>query len=101
MDRDSPRVYVVIVNWNGWRDTIECLASVYAGSYPNLRVVVCDNGSTDGSLEELAAWAERSSAVDGHVLLDARDARAPDRALDLRGASRAERSTETSPYGSS
>lgn len=61
------RVAVVILNWNGWRDTIECLESVFRLDYPHYQVVVCDNGSEDGSLERIRAWAEGSLAasVDG------------------------------------
>jgi GT2 family glycosyltransferase len=53
-----PLVYAVVLNWNGWRDTARCLASLRACSYPNLRVVVVDNGSTDGSPEHLAPMLE-------------------------------------------
>lgn len=51
-------VYVVILNWNGWKDTIECLESLFRIDYPQYRVVVCDNGSHDGSLEFIKAWAQ-------------------------------------------
>jgi GT2 family glycosyltransferase len=51
-------VYVVLVNWNGWRDTIECLESLFRSRYsPSFRVVVCDNASTDGSLDKIRDWA--------------------------------------------
>ena len=53
-----PLVYVLILNWQGWRDTIECLESVFRNDYPNYRVIVCDNGSGDGSLSNIAAWAQ-------------------------------------------
>lgn len=53
----APKVYMVLVNWNGWADTIECLESVFRQDYPNYRVVVCDNASLDGSLNHLEAWA--------------------------------------------
>jgi GT2 family glycosyltransferase len=46
-----PKVYVIILNWNGKDDTAECLDSVLKMSYPNLQVVVVDNGSSDGSVE--------------------------------------------------
>lgn len=52
------KVYIVIVNYNGWRDTIECLESVFRLEYASFRVVVCDNGSTDGSMERIMEWAE-------------------------------------------
>jgi len=44
-----PLVYIVLLNWNGWRDTRACLDSLEGLSYPNYRVVVVDNASTDGS----------------------------------------------------
>ena len=50
-------VYIILVNWNGWRDTIECLESVFRLSSPAFRVIVCDNDSEDGSLERIADWA--------------------------------------------
>jgi GT2 family glycosyltransferase len=60
----APRVAVVVLNWNGWRDTTACLESVYRSTYPNFRVVVCDNASTDGSPERLLAWARARVTTD-------------------------------------
>ena len=51
------KVYIIMVNWNGWQDTIECLESVLRNHYKNYRVIVCDNGSEDGSLEKIKQWA--------------------------------------------
>jgi GT2 family glycosyltransferase len=49
-------IYVIVLNWNGGADTIACAESVLAqGSVP-LRLVVCDNASTDDSLAQLRAW---------------------------------------------
>lgn len=65
MSRSSPTpgVYVVLVNWNGWADTVECLESVFRLRYPSYRVFVCDNASQDQSLERISAWAEGRLAV--------------------------------------
>lgn len=63
-----PRVHVLLVNYNGWRDTLECLESVFRLDYPDVRVIVCDNGSTDGSVERIQAWAEGTQpATPGRV----------------------------------
>lgn len=51
------KVYIFLVNWNGWHDTIECLESVFRTNYGNYRVVVVDNGSRDDSLEQIKCWA--------------------------------------------
>ena len=45
-----PRVEVVVLNWNGLVDTLECLESLACLDYPNYEVVVVDNGSTDASV---------------------------------------------------
>jgi GT2 family glycosyltransferase len=50
-------VAVVILNWNGAADTIECLESFRAVRQPEHRIIVVDNGSTDGSAEKIESWA--------------------------------------------
>jgi len=57
---NSKKVYVLILNWNGWADTIACLESVFQNTYSNFQVIVCDNGSTDGSREKIKQWANGS-----------------------------------------
>lgn len=54
----TPFVYIIILNWNGWQDTINCLDSVFRLEYGSYRVLVCDNGSTDGSIDRILQWAE-------------------------------------------
>lgn len=41
----SPKVSIIILNWNGLEDTIECLESLKRITYPNYEVIVVDNGS--------------------------------------------------------
>jgi len=43
------RVTTIILNWNGIADTLECVESVRNLDYPDMRIVVVDNGSTDDS----------------------------------------------------
>jgi hypothetical protein len=49
----QPSVLVVILNWNGWEDTLTSVDSVLRLDYPNLRVLVIDNGSKDESVARL------------------------------------------------
>ncbi len=51
-------VAIILVNWNGWADTIECLESVFRSRDCTYRVVVVDNASTDDSCDRIVAWAE-------------------------------------------
>ena len=59
----APRLGVVIVNWNRWADTIECLESLLKAPTP-MAVVIVDNGSTDGSLDRITAWAAGTQSAD-------------------------------------
>jgi GT2 family glycosyltransferase len=45
----TSKVAVVILSWNGLADTLECLESLWRSDYPELSVIVVDNGSSDGS----------------------------------------------------
>ena len=49
------KVFVIILNWNGKKDTHECLKSVQKLTNVGfqLSVVVVDNGSKDGSVRSI------------------------------------------------
>lgn len=49
-------IYIILVNWNGWSDTVECLESLLCLKYTDFRIVVCDNGSSDDSLQKIRNW---------------------------------------------
>ncbi|HWQ18710.1 MAG TPA: glycosyltransferase family 2 protein, partial [Methanotrichaceae archaeon] len=69
---DPPRVSVIILNWNGWRDTEDCLRSLAGIYYRNYDIIVVDNGSTDESKQELTKFmqdmARASNAQDEGTL---------------------------------
>lgn len=56
---------VVILNYNGWKDTLACLNKINALVTKPLRTIVVDNNSTDESIEKiLKHWqAPRQAAV--------------------------------------
>ncbi len=47
------RVEIVVLNWNGWQDTIACLRSLQKQDYPNFHTVVVDNDSSDQSSDHI------------------------------------------------
>ena len=51
-------VHIVIVNYNSWRDTLECLESVLRNDYGEFKIIVVDNNSQDGSMDYMINWAE-------------------------------------------
>lgn len=41
----APKIIILVLTFNAWSDTFECLSSLAAISYPNYQVVVVDNAS--------------------------------------------------------
>lgn len=50
---NNPKVYVIVLNWNGWKDTIECIGSLKKLEYPNVHICVVDNASTNESVSKI------------------------------------------------
>ena len=48
-------VAIIILTWNGKADTLECLHSLQKLKYSRCRLIVVDNGSTDGTVEAVRA----------------------------------------------
>lgn len=59
-----PQVSIVILNWNGWIDTLECLESLYQIVYPNYNIILVDNGSKDQSIEKIRKYAQGDIEVE-------------------------------------
>jgi GT2 family glycosyltransferase len=49
----QPVVFAATVNWNRYEDTFACVRSLQRSTWPLARIVVLDNGSTDGSGDRL------------------------------------------------
>ena len=52
------KVYIIILNYNGWQDTVECLESVLKSDYESYQIIVVDNNSSDNSMAYLIKWAK-------------------------------------------
>ena len=48
-----PQVAIIILNWNGLKDTTECLDSLRSITYPNFRIILVDNHSHNDDADEL------------------------------------------------
>ena len=59
MEANGGKTYVVILNYNGWEDTVECLKSVLRSQHVSYRIVVVDNNSVDSSTENILQWAKK------------------------------------------
>jgi glycosyltransferase involved in cell wall biosynthesis len=55
----QPSVAIVILNFNGKNYLQQFLPSVVASSYPNKKIIIADNGSTDSSIQFLKKLSEQ------------------------------------------
>lgn len=53
LEPDPPGVLCVVVNWQGWRDTIPCVESLLAQDFRLMQVLVVDNASADDSVARI------------------------------------------------
>jgi len=60
----NPNVTIIIVNWNGWKDTLECLESLYQINYLNYDVVLVDNNSEDDSIKKIKEYCNGQIRVE-------------------------------------
>lgn len=59
----SPRVSVIIANYNYGQFVAAAIESVIAQTYENIEIIVCDDGSTDGSAEVIEPYTRRDPRV--------------------------------------
>lgn len=59
----KPLVYIVLVNYNGAKDTIDCIKSLEKIDYDNFKVIIVDNCSTDNSIEVLKKHNKKNHII--------------------------------------
>ncbi len=67
----SNLVSIVLLNWNGADDTIECLESLSCLNYQNFNVFLVDNASEDNSVDDIEEYLASSNY--SHVLVEKRN----------------------------
>ncbi|MBP5742533.1 MAG: glycosyltransferase family 2 protein [Paludibacteraceae bacterium] len=55
----SPKVSVIIINWNGSRFLRTCINSILESDYENTEIIVIDNASEDDSVEIIKSYTDK------------------------------------------
>lgn len=53
MNTDYPKISIVILCWNSANYLSDCLSSLQAQTFQNFEIIIVDNNSTDGSIDQL------------------------------------------------
>ena len=59
----SSSIPIIIINWNGLQDTLECIASVQKLFFPHFKIYLVDNHSSDESASILKACFESDASI--------------------------------------
>jgi GT2 family glycosyltransferase len=62
----QPKIAIILLNYNGKKDTLECLASLENLEYTNYEVIVVDNGSKDGSTLTISKAYPHITLIETH-----------------------------------
>ena len=65
-------VNIIILNWNGWKDTIECLQSLMSLKTEEILIVIGDNGSTNDSIYQIESFCKSKSFSYFYDTIDSR-----------------------------
>lgn len=60
----NKKIYIVILNFNVWLDSIECLESVIANKFENFQIILIDNFSPDNSEVKLKKYLDGKLGFD-------------------------------------
>ena len=59
MNSKEPSVAIVILSWNDWKNTTECIQSVLKSSYQNYDIILVDNNSEFEHYNKLVQWCKK------------------------------------------
>jgi GT2 family glycosyltransferase len=62
--KSFPKVAIIILNWNGWKNTVECLESLYRIDYSSFEIILVDNDSKDDSVNKIEEYAKGKLRVE-------------------------------------
>ena len=58
---ENTYTYIIVLNYNAYKDTIECLESIQNIDSKFYKIILVDNASTDSSLIKIKKWISNSS----------------------------------------
>lgn len=49
----NPKVAIILLNWNNEQYTMQCISSIYSGTYLNIIIIIVDNGSRPENMDSI------------------------------------------------
>ena len=55
----NPKLAVIILTWNDWKNTIQCIESLLKSNYKNFDIILVDNNSDIFNFEKKINWLKK------------------------------------------
>lgn len=69
MSKSKKQVWILLLNWKNAEDTIDCMNSIFQCDDSEIAgIVLCDNGSNDGSIESFRNWLDENGHEFTHLI---------------------------------
>jgi len=65
---NTSRASIIILNWNNWKDTIECLESLFQNNIQKHDIIIIDCGSKDGSINKIKDYCKGEIEINSPYL---------------------------------
>lgn len=59
-----PSVSILVINWNGFSDSVECIKSLFKNNYKNYKIILYDNGSKENEALKLKTIFKSKKNID-------------------------------------
>ena len=60
----NKKLAVIVLTWNDWKNTIECLESIFNNSFENFDIILVDNNSDLIHIEKINQWSKNFIKVE-------------------------------------
>lgn len=58
--KNYPKIYISLVNYNSWKETIECIKSLLSNNYSSFEIIIVDNKSINESVAQIDNWLSKN-----------------------------------------
>lgn len=66
-NENYPLVYAIVLNWNGFDESVKCIDSLLDSNYSNLKILIVDNASTDDSVSLLTSKYPKIKLIKSNI----------------------------------
>jgi hypothetical protein len=64
----TKNISITLLTWNDWRNTVECLESIFQNDYKNFDVILINNGSNYHNIKKIYDWADNKIEINDQAI---------------------------------